>query len=334
LTVKKISVIIPVFNAEKYLEKCVQSVIDQMLTDIEIIIVNDGSSDDSLSILKKFAQYDSRVKVISQENKGVSAARNKGLEIASGDWIAFADADDWLECDMLQKMYTAALAENADIVICNVTNICGNGLSERLQLTNEIINFKNNRQEAFTKLMRFKYDYASWNKLYSATVVKQFRLSFSEGLRMYEDLLFNLCFWQYCKKGVVLSDCLYNYRTHPDSVMNQVYSNSTTEYYKLTEAFTSLCATNGWVDTLNNFQKEMRRGFYYRHLPLIIAGVQQQKISLMQKIQLFASELKKLSPVFYNYSKEEMKGLQGVKKNLLKHKQFYLFSIIGVLRNK
>ncbi len=329
-----VSIIIPVFNAEKYLQKCIQSITGQTLRDIEIVIINDGSSDGSLSIIEQFTKQDNRVKFVSQQNKGVSGARNKGLEIASGEWIAFADADDWLEPAMLQKMYDAVLMKDADIVICNVKNVSGGGLSKRLKLADETINFENSRQEAITNLIRFKYDYANWNKIYSARLIRQFQLSFSERLVMYEDLLFNLHYWQYCKKSVVISECLYNYRIHNASVMNQAQLSSTTEYNKLSNEFIPVCYQNGWLDTLNNFEKEMQRGFYYHHLPLMIAGVQQQKISKLQKIQLLASELKKVSPVFFNYDKREMKGIQIIKKNLLKHKQFYLFSIIGLLRNK
>lgn len=330
----KVSVILPVFNAGIYLAKCIGSVLAQTEKNIELIIVDDGSTDDSLLVIEQFKRENNRVKVISQENKGVSAARNKGLEIAGGEWIAFVDADDWLEPDMFQKMYDAALLENADMIICNVNSVSNRGLSERLKITNETIDFQNARQDTVVNLMRFKYDYANWNKIYSAKLVKNNNLSFSDNLSMYEDLLFNLHYWQYCKKSVVINECLYNYRIHNASVMNQAQLSSTIEFNKLSIEFIPVCNQNGWLDTLKSFEKEMRRGFYYHHLPLIISNVQQQKISKLQKIRLLASELKKLSPIFYKYNKEELRETPAIKKVLLKYKIFYLFSIIEMLRRK
>ena len=114
----KISVIVPVYNVELYLERCLESIVKQTLTDIQIIIVNDGSTDNSLDIIKKYAQYDDRFIVVSQENRGSSAARNKGLKIASGDFIAFVDGDDYISSEMYMTMYNSAIKNSADVVVC------------------------------------------------------------------------------------------------------------------------------------------------------------------------------------------------------------------------
>lgn len=114
----KVSIIIPVYNTEKYIEKCIQSVCNQTYQNLEIICVDDGSTDDSGKILDRFAQADKRIKVIHKENEGVSAARNDGLRIATGEWIGFVDSDDYIAEDMYEIMMKANVNQEADIVSC------------------------------------------------------------------------------------------------------------------------------------------------------------------------------------------------------------------------
>lgn len=111
----KISVIVPVFNAEKYLKMCLNSLVSQTLKNIEIICIDDGSTDNSLAILDKFKSKDDRIKIIKQKNYGVSMARNNGISEAQGEYIGFVDADDWVDKDFFEKLYNAAQKYNADI---------------------------------------------------------------------------------------------------------------------------------------------------------------------------------------------------------------------------
>ena len=115
----KVSIIIPIFNTETFLKRCVSSVIDQTLKDIEIILVDDGSTDNSGNICDEFAQKDSRVKVIHKKNEGVGIARNSGINIAKGGYIGFVDSDDWVDADMYETLYNAAKENGADIVMCD-----------------------------------------------------------------------------------------------------------------------------------------------------------------------------------------------------------------------
>ena len=111
----KVSVIIPIYNTEKYLKKCLNSLIHQTLSDIEIICVNDGSTDKSIDILRNFASQDHRIKIIEQENKKQGAARNAGMKIAQGEYIGFVDSDDWVDLDYFEKLYISAIKHKADI---------------------------------------------------------------------------------------------------------------------------------------------------------------------------------------------------------------------------
>ena len=119
----EVSVIIPVYNSEKYVEKCICSVMAQTLPELEIIIINDGSIDESGKILRKLAQKDSRIILLEQENKGVAAARNLGVEKATGKYLTFVDGDDYLQEDYIEKMYSLAEKETLDSVICGLTYV-------------------------------------------------------------------------------------------------------------------------------------------------------------------------------------------------------------------
>ena len=118
-----ISIIIPVYKAEKYLHRCVDSVLAQTFTNFELILIDDGSPDNSGAICDEYAKQDGRVKVFHQKNQGVSVARNLGIEQAKGEWIAFIDSDDWVENTMYEEMYHTASLANADIAGCNFWEI-------------------------------------------------------------------------------------------------------------------------------------------------------------------------------------------------------------------
>ena len=115
----KVSIIVPIFNAEKYIEKCLNTLVNQTLQDIEIICVNDGSTDHSMDPVKKLAAEDTRIKIIEQAHQKQGAARNNGMKIASGEYLGFVDADDWVDVDFFEKLYNAAQAYKVDIALAN-----------------------------------------------------------------------------------------------------------------------------------------------------------------------------------------------------------------------
>ena len=116
----KISVIVPIYKVEKYLNKCIDSIINQTYKNLEIILVDDGSPDDCGKICDEYAKKDSRIKVIHKENSGVSSARNTGLDVVTGDYIGFIDSDDWINVDMYESMMKYLILENADVVRCGI----------------------------------------------------------------------------------------------------------------------------------------------------------------------------------------------------------------------
>ena len=154
----KVSVIVPVYNVEKYIEKCLESLVNQTLKDIEIIVVNDGSPDNSQKIIDKYVQkYPKKIKSYIKENGGQGSARNFGLQKAEGEYIGYVDSDDYVELDMYEKLYNKAKKENLDIVICGSHNVTEEGL-KTIELDRQI--FKDKKKNAFFGRM------AVWNKIY------------------------------------------------------------------------------------------------------------------------------------------------------------------------
>ena len=147
----KLSVIIPVYNVSEYLRQCLESVINQTFTDMEIILVNDGSTDNSAEICAEYKQKDPRIIFIQQENAGLAAARQAGLEIAKGEYITFVDSDDWLELNMYERMLCAAEKENVDIVFCNTYR--NESKKEKPYMRNGFFTRKEMEEEIFPRLL-------------------------------------------------------------------------------------------------------------------------------------------------------------------------------------
>jgi glycosyltransferase involved in cell wall biosynthesis len=165
----KVSIIIPVYNVEKYLNKCLDSIINQTLNDIEIICINDGSTDKSLSILELFKSRDERIKVISQPNAGLSAARNKGMEAAQGEYICFVDSDDYIDLDFCKKLYSTAVKHDADIACATIIRKREYSEKYRVHYTEEKIYTTLKEKINCCDIPRCCY---VWNKLYKKDLVK------------------------------------------------------------------------------------------------------------------------------------------------------------------
>lgn len=180
----KVSIIVPVYNVENYLDKCLDSLINQTLQDIEIIVINDGSTDNSQSIIDSYQdKYPKLIKVIRQPNQGISVARNKGLEQAKGQYIAFIDSDDYADKNMLQKAYDHIKKEQADIVVWNYYEV--NSSAEILK-KQTIPNFKSCSLKDEPTLL-FSINPAPWNKLYKKSLFDTIR--FPNDKTKYEDLM-------------------------------------------------------------------------------------------------------------------------------------------------
>lgn len=210
----KVSIIIPVYNVAPYLDVCLSSCINQTFRDIEIIVVNDGSTDESLLVIQKYAENDDRIKVILKENQGLIYARKSGLDVACGEYIFHLDGDDYLENSAIEELYNEAVKSDADYVIGNYYRICDNNKLE-MKNTNE---FKGLFGQDLLLCM-FHYDeWRVWGKLMRKSL---FSSVIYRPVVMGEDMFFHMQICLKVKKVIVVDTCLYNYIYRSGSITSQ-----------------------------------------------------------------------------------------------------------------
>lgn len=225
----KISIIVPVYNVEKYLKRCLDSLINQTLKDIEIICVNDGSKDSSLQILEEYAQKDSRIVIYNQENSGLSVARNTGLEHVNGEYIGFVDSDDWVDLDFYAKLYNSAKNNNADIAVADFVREHHNKKPKRLNIKEEKIYTKPEDKFMVCKVHR---EGCVWNKIYRTEFIKSINLKFVPKM-YYEDRDFTVRSLYFSKILVTTPNTYYRYFVNPKSIVNKKRNNIQDEHYIL-----------------------------------------------------------------------------------------------------
>ena len=209
----KISVIIPVYNVEKYLRECLTSVVNQTFKDIEIICINDGSTDSSPAILEEFAQKDIRIKIINQENQGMSCARNAGLEIATGEYISFVDSDDYISTELYADMQKHLPIE----LICFNAKVFP--MSAKFESLQEYINCKFEGEQPITEKLIPKVNVHLWNKLFKTSIIKENNIKFPEGL-YFEDFPFVVEYLLSINKAEFITNkAYYFYRQQQSSIM-------------------------------------------------------------------------------------------------------------------
>lgn len=213
----KISVILPAYNAEKYVSKTLESLLTQTLKETEFICVNDGSKDGTLKVLKEFEQNDERIKIIDKKNEGVWKARMDGIKAATGQYIAFIDADDYVENVFLEELYKSITKNNADIAVCGFRRIdekTGKVLSQEMKYEeNKIIEKEKNFEEVIS------INTALWNKLYKTEILKNLN-DLSNPPRILEDMMFLSMVYQKTNKISFVDNYLYNYMVIEGSAMN------------------------------------------------------------------------------------------------------------------
>ena len=213
----KVSIVVPVYNVEKYLAKCLDSLINQTLKEIEIICINDGSRDKSLSILREYSNKDSRIVVIDKENEGQAIARNIGIERASGEYLGFVDSDDWVDLDYFEKLYNSAKKYNADIACAGYKRAKKNKSSIRKSYEAELL-CKNINDKV--RLDNVPADNYIWNKIYKRKVWLDKKIKFDSG-RYFEDIALVIKILHQFGDMIIVSDTYYNYRLNPNSTVMQ-----------------------------------------------------------------------------------------------------------------
>lgn len=231
----EISVIVPVYNCEKYLEKCINSILSQTFDDLELILINDGSSDNSGKICDEFKEKDSRVKIVHQKNMGVSVARNVGLDVSEGKYIGFIDGDDYIESDMYEFLYNNIKKNEAEVAICGIANIFmkNNGSEKLTRQTSDFSGAKIlNGEEAFSESLKSKiFSVNPVNKLFDKKLFDGER--FPEG-KISEDAFLIPKVLLKANKVVCSSDIKYYYIRHENSITT---SNFFDKDWNVTEAY-------------------------------------------------------------------------------------------------
>ena len=252
----KISVIVPVYNVENYLIKCLESLVYQTLKDIELICVNDGSTDGSLAILEDYQKKFSQVKVYTKSNGGLSDARNYGLKHAVGEYIAFVDSDDYVNLNMFEILYEAIKQAEADLCIAQIKEVYPNYEKELVD-----------HNETYPLLGHPTV----WNKLYKHEWIKKYQIEFPVGL-WYEDNVFTYKYLLNHPKIVYVNDFLYYYRKdRTGSIMSSQTNPKIYDIYEVGEILSAYKDTCVLTDfEAQQFELYFIRGIFFRHLSKII----------------------------------------------------------------
>lgn len=214
-----LSVIVPVYNASAYLSRCLESLLAQTYKTLEIICINDGSTDASAQVLEEYAAKDSRVKVIYQKNAGVSVARNRGLDEATGDYVTFVDADDWLE-KAAYEIILQCFSDDVDFVWFDA-HVEGIISEEKLRHIENFLHLKYKGKEKLTTQHFHGADSCVWNKVFRRAVIERHRCRFPQGILYGEDAAFCYCVAAETQNVFFLNERLYHYMQHEDSAMGK-----------------------------------------------------------------------------------------------------------------
>ncbi len=286
----KISIIVPVYNTSMYLEKCLTSLKTQTLTDIEIICVNDGSTDDSLSILNKYKQEDKRFIVLNQENKGQSSARNLGIKIAKGEYIGFVDSDDYVEPTMFEELYDNAFNNKTDISMCGINtfddstgNMCPDDPYLTLNLFPTSLDsnvFDFNATSDFL----FRISVAPWHKIYKKTFLSKNNILFPEGLFFEDNLFFYESFIK-AKRISYTRKKLYNYRKASTTSTTCGADLKKMDFYKILDLIEQLLKNqNIYKDYEKYFQTHKKNTLIYWYKKITDLEVKEQYAKEFEKI--------------------------------------------------
>lgn len=236
----KVSIIVPIYNKASYIEEFLDSLINQTLQDIEIVLVDDGSKDNSLAIAKDYQKIDSRIKIISQKNQGVSVARNTGIENAIGEYLGFADPDDRLAEDMFEKMYNKCIETNSPVCMSNYYQETKKDLVKReIKTSKEVLNKQEINQEILSKMIG-PLDYGEetimssvWRLLIKREIVIEHDITFPIGISRMQDLAFSIELFIHVDQLCIERDYLYFYKVHDDSATSVYDVNTFTQLTRI-----------------------------------------------------------------------------------------------------
>lgn len=290
-----ISVIVPIYNVEKYLEKCIESIVNQSYKNLEIILINDGSPDSSKEICEKYRQIDSRIVLINKKNGGLSSARNAGLKNATGEIIVCVDSDDWINKDMIQVMYQNLEKYNADLSVCNFEIKDASGKSDIKKFT-EQIEILNKEQAMQYAILPEKFYGFAWNKMYRRSILKD--MLYDESIRKGEDSPFTCQYISRCEKIVYQDIPLYYYRQDTVSISRSKFNEG------------KMTVLKAYSDILHLLEEQKFS----------------QKTIDLQKVQYANQMLSLLVNIIETDRKKYKSNIHELKKKMKEYKKYYVHS--------
>lgn len=295
----KVSIIVPIYNVETYLERCIDSLIGQTLDDIQIILVNDGSTDNSGKIAKEYAiKHQDKIMYLEKENGGLSDARNYGLPYATGEYIAFLDSDDYIDKEAYKTMYDKAKQENADYVECDFIWEYPNKIKE-----DKRVEYKNKKEMlAFVRVV-------AWNKLIKREVIEENNLEFPKGLR-YEDVEFTYKLIPHLNKVSYIDKYFIHYTQRENSIAN-------VQNARTAEIFTILDDVINYYKE-NEFYKEYEDELEYNYARYLLCSSLKRICKIQDKetrIRLINETWNKLNSEFPNWKKNKVLNSVNIGKN-------------------
>lgn len=312
----EISVIVPVYQVEKYIRQCIDSILAQTFTDFELILVDDGSKDNSGKICDEYAAKDKRVKVIHKENGGAADARNSGMDKASGNYFTFIDSDDYIVPTMLECLYKTILEKKADIVACNYRYVFQNDCEKDYSTENktEILSGK----EIFY-YRKNERNYGFWtvvcNKLYNSKTFKSVRFPCG---KYYEDEFWANYIYQMDISVVTISDCLYLYRQHENSTM------------RLKNIHRSLDLIDAFAERINIYLKDEEYSAQaYKVLIYSLEYLNESKILIKSNRdkELYIEAKKKIQSIIDTLKKKKLSNIQKISLAVIKINPCLAFSV-------
>lgn len=338
----KLSIIVPIYNAEKYLSRCIDSILAQTFKSFELLLIDDGSKDKSGEICDTYAKNDNRVKVIHKINEGAGIARNVGLSIAEGEYVGFVDADDYVSADMFKILFNEAKTEKYDAVFCGVNNVMDNGsitktfTSDRRVYENDILLYIADMISASPMQKDISNEsVAVWNGIYLIDIIKRNNINFkSERQVLSEDTLFNVEFLLSCKKVRKISTALC-FHCYNETSLSSVFSRERIDY--LNTLFLELNKLT--IDINSHILRERILGLFINYCLLFISQIFFSDETIHNK-RIYWSDILKLPQWIYvknEYPISLCPIVKKIKLNLLLNNMFLtdylLYSFYKSIKN-